>query len=325
MTPDFRVVIDGSQDITNRIRERLLLLSVTDGAGERSDAAEIRLDDRDRVLEPPPRGREMEISLGYAGGEEVVTGRYTVDEVELAGPPSTLVVRGRGVDMRASLKAQKTRSWDDVTLAALVSEIAAEHGLEPSVGRSLRGLSIPHLDQSDESDMHLLTRLARGYDAVAKPAGGKLLFLGFAEAESATGRPMPLIRVRPDDASRWRVTLADREAYRSVHAHWRARGTAVRKTEAVGGGEPAYTLRRLYPSAAEAREAARAKHASLQRGTARLAVTLSPGDPVAAAETELLLTGFGAGIDGRWSCQSVRHDLGRGGYRTSIEGTLKMA
>ena len=31
-------------------------------------------------------------------------GRYTVDEVELSGPPDTLVIRGKASDMRGSGK-----------------------------------------------------------------------------------------------------------------------------------------------------------------------------------------------------------------------------
>ena len=96
-------------------------------------------------------------------------------------------------------------------------------------------------------------------------------------------------------------------------------------SEKAGSGEPSFTLRRLYPTAGEARAAARAKLAALKRGTARLSVTLAPGNPLAAAESQLELTGFRAGIDGIWICRIVRHVLDRGGYSTRAEATLKRA
>ena len=202
MKPVFSIVVNGRQDATDRIRQRLLSLTVTDEAGRQSDAAEIHLDDRDGVVALPRKGDELEISLGFDGRKATVTGRYTVDEIELDGPPDSMTVRARGADMRSTLKAQRTRSWDDVSIGDLVASIAADHGLEPRVGRSLRAVRISHLDQTDESDMHLLTRLARDYDAVAKPAGGRLLFVPRGEAESATGKSMPTIRIRPEGTGR---------------------------------------------------------------------------------------------------------------------------
>ena len=196
------------------MRDRLVDLTITDEAGEQSDTAEIRLDDRDGKIELSRKGAEMEISLGWGGGKLTKTGRYTVDETELRGPPDTLVVRAKGADMDSELKAHKTRSWDDVSIGDLVSGIAADHGLEPRVGSSLRGVRIPHLDQTDESDLHLLTRLARDYDAIAKPASGRLLFLLQGQAESASGQAMPVVQIRRHKVRNWRMTLADRGGVR---------------------------------------------------------------------------------------------------------------
>ena len=204
-----------------------------------------------------------------------------------------------------------------------MASIAADHDLTPRVGRSLLGVRVPHLDQTGESDLHLLTRLARDYDAVAKQAGSRLLFVPRGEGESATGKRIPSARVSPEDAGDWRVTLADRGRYRSVRAHWRETGSAARVTETVGSGDPAYTLRCLYPSAEKARETARGKLASFTCETARLSITLNPGNPVVAAEGQLDLAGLRKDTDGLWTCRTVRHQLARGGYKTSVEATLK--
>ena len=267
----------------------------------------------------------MEVSLGWEGRRERVEGAYVVDEVELSGPPQTLAVRAKAADMHSSLKAQKTRSWDDVSLGRLVSSIAAGHSLEARVGSALRTVRIPHLDQTEESDLHLLTRLAQDHDAVAKPAGGLLLFVRQGRAASATGRPMPTVDVRPEHGRRWSVTIADREAYSSVEAHWYEPETGDRRTETAGSGEPVWTIRRGWASASEAREAARAKLSALKRSTMRLALDLSVGNPVVAAEAELRLSGFRDGADGSWTCSRAVHRLDRGGYVTSVAAELKGA
>lgn len=323
MTPVFRIVIDNRRDITELVRDRFLSLSVTDEAGRQSDSAELRLDDRGGAIELPPKGAKMTVSLGYEGREETVTGTYVVDEFELSGPPMALAIRAKGADMRAELKAQKTRSWGEVTLGDLAGRIAADHGLKARVGSALRGIAIPHLDQTEESDLNLLTRLASDHDAVAKQSGDYLLLVPRGEAASATGKPMPAVDVRPQDTRRWRVTLADREAYGSVEASWHDPGTGKRETETAGSGEPKWTIRRAYASASEAAEAARAKLAQLARGTALLTLDLSPGNPVVAAEAELRLAKFRAGVDGSWTCQRVVHKLDLGGFSTALEATVK--
>ena len=46
MTPAFRIIVDGSQDVTEALREHLLSLRVSDEEDYSSDTVEIRLDDR---------------------------------------------------------------------------------------------------------------------------------------------------------------------------------------------------------------------------------------------------------------------------------------
>lgn len=318
MTPAYRLHAD-RRDITAAVRQRLLRLAVTDEAGRAADAVELRLDDRDGALALPRKGAVLDVALGYQEGGLAPMGLYTVDELELADPPATLTIRAKAADMRAALKAQKTRAWDATTLGDVVGAIAADHGLEPRVAASLRAIRLPHLDQTEESDLHLLTRLARDYGAVAKPAGGKLLFVPTGQARSARGQAMPAVTVHRPQASAYRLTLADRDAYGSARAAWHDAASGERRIEAAGTGEPTFTLRQTYPSAPEAAAAARAKLKALNRGKGTLSLTLQPGVPALRAEARLTLVGFRTGVAGTWIASRVTHELGQAGYATSVE------
>lgn len=46
------------------------------------------------------------------------------------------------------------------------------------------------LDQTDESDLSFLTRLAKDHDAIATVKGGALLFIGKSEGVTASGLTM---------------------------------------------------------------------------------------------------------------------------------------
>ena len=92
MRPDWRILIDG-QDRSEAFRARLLSLTITDESGYYSDTVSVRLDDRDGRIVLPRLGVEMVVQLGYEEIGRVEMGRYTVDEIELSGPPDTLFVR----------------------------------------------------------------------------------------------------------------------------------------------------------------------------------------------------------------------------------------
>ena len=182
MRPAYRILAD-QRDITDAIRDRLLSLTLTDEAGYQSDAVSLRLDDREGRIELPRKGAKLEVELGYEERGLAQMGLYVVDEIELAGPPDTLTIQAKAVDMKSSLKQHKTRAWSN-TIQEIVSTIAQEHGLEPRVDSTLGAIRIPHIDQTEESDLHFITRLGQQYDAVGKPAEHYVLFVPHGQASS---------------------------------------------------------------------------------------------------------------------------------------------
>ncbi|MCY4584883.1 MAG: contractile injection system protein, VgrG/Pvc8 family [Bryobacterales bacterium] len=330
MTPQFRIIVDRHQDVTAAIRERLLSLRVSDEEGYNSDAVEIRLDDRGGTVDLPRRGAELTVELGYDKVPEaerrnglkpgrVRMGRYTVDEVELSGPPATLAIRAKAADMRAALKQRRTRSWRDVLLGDLVRTIAREYGLDPRVAEELAKIVLPHVDQTDESDLHLLTRLGERYDAAARPANGRLVFARRGAAMSAASGPVTAVRIAREQAGDYRVTLADRPGYRSVRAYWYDTAAGRRVEVTAGDGEPVYALRDDHADEATARAAAKARLDALERGSATLGLTLKPGVPTVSAESPLTLSGFRNGVDGLWIAARVSHEIDNSGYSTRVE------
>ena len=322
MIPDFRILAD-NQNITERLQDRLLSLRVTDEAGLKSDTIEIKLDDRDGFVVWSAHGAELEVSLGYAmenGRSSGLTrmGLYVVDEVEHSGPPNTLTIRAKATNMRQSLKAPKTRAWDNITLADMVTTLANEHGLVPKISGVLAAVSYPHLDQTEESDLHLLTRLARENSAITKPVAGNLIFATRGEAKSISGQALATIQVTAQQVQRHQVVQAERSKYAAVVTHWHDAMSAERIPITVGQGKPVHTLRHTYPDSDQATRAARAKLEALQRGTGTLSLTLI-GNSELMAEAKLNLQGIRNGVDGEWLIQRVEHQFDNQGFITRIE------
>ncbi|NDV27705.1 contractile injection system protein, VgrG/Pvc8 family [Desulfovibrio sp. JC010] len=316
MTPKFKILAD-SVDVTAKIADSLKRLVVTDKAGQDSDAVEIELDNRDGAIAIPRTGAELEVFMGYAETGLTRMGLFTAGDITVSGPPDTLTIQAHAANMRISLKAPKTKSWDQKTISDIVKTIAADHDLTPVVAPALGGIALQHIDQTEESDLHFLTRVAADHDAVAKPVESKLLFVPRGEAKSVSGKKLPSIALKRTDLERWDMIAASRGKYKSVKAYWHSLDDAERMTVKVGSGKPCFCLGGSSATPAEARAKAQAKFNELQRGTATLSLTTG-GNPTIAAECALAVSGV-PGLEGDWTIQRVEHSLDDNGYICQIE------
>lgn len=216
-SPTYRVTVDG-RDISGLLKERLVDLTITDNRGFEADQLDLRLDDTDGLLDMPPRGAEVQVWLGFAHSGLVYKGAYTVDEVEHSGAPDTLSIRARSADLRTGLSTQRERSWHDTTLGEIIRAIAAENDLQPVISPRLESQHIDHIDQTNESAVNLLTRLAEQFDAIATVKDGKLLFFNAASGASISGKAFPAVAITRESGDQHRFSIAERESYNAVKA-----------------------------------------------------------------------------------------------------------
>ena len=138
MIPAYRLLASGV-DVTGRIRRHLDEVRVTLSSDRESDTHELTVSaEVDRMIGAPGEARELQVFLGY-GDRLTPMGAYYRADIDIEFVPRKLVVRATAADprSRSSLKAPRTRSWNEVTLGALVAEIAAAHGYEARVDPSL--------------------------------------------------------------------------------------------------------------------------------------------------------------------------------------------
>lgn len=323
--PDFRVTANDA-DITAAIAARFISIGITDETGLKSDMLEIVLDDSGEPIQRPPKGAELEVFLGY-DGEAQSMGLFVVDELEYSGWPSQMIIRARAAVFektpkgKEDLQSHKTRSWPTGTkLADMVSKIAKEHGMEAAVAASLKSITLPHIDQSEESDLNLLVRIAKNYDAIVKPSGGKLVLAKRGESKAVSGQELASITLTSnDDISRFRVLETARDSSGTVVAYYHLVKQAKRHEVKVGDGEPVTRLKRYFPTQEMALAAAKAEHAKRDRKKSTLSLSM-PGRPDVAAECPLTLIGFRDGVDGEWIITRVSHRLDKSsGYQCDLE------
>lgn len=321
--PDYRITVDGT-DISPKVNGRLINLSITDNRGLEADTLSLTLSDHDGKLAIPPKGVEVQVWLGFKDKPLIDKGIYIIDELNYSGAPDQLTISGASANMSESLPGRKTRSWHKTTVGELVTAIAAEHELEPAIAANLAGLRINHLDQTEESDLNLLTRLAEKHDAIATIKSGKLLFIPTAQASTLSGKQLPAITLTRNQADQHSYTDADRDSYAGVKAWWNNISGGKREMVLVGDGEKAKELRNTYASAEEATQAAQAELNRIQRATASLSLTLSIGRPELIPETPIIMKGWKKQIDeASWIATKITHTLNEGGLMTSFEAEIK--
>ncbi|MDT8907019.1 phage late control D family protein [Pseudomonas prosekii] len=320
MQPTFRIIADG-KDITTLINDRLLSLRTSDKPGMESDDFELRIDDRDQAVALPSRGAGIEVYLGYTGQALTRLGRYTVDEIELSGPPDTLVIRGKASDMRGSGKTVRSGSWENVPLQQIVRDVAARNGWQPVCPVQT---NVPRVDQLNESDYNFITRLAKQYDCTAKLADGKLLIMPRQGGQTASGKNLSPVVLRRSDLSRYQFRLGDRNTQKAVRTkHQDKKSGALKVVELdnddLPNGLPAvHTDRHIYPNKSAAEQAAKARLAAFNRSSAGVRLEMA-GRTDVFAERSIIVQGIKPGLDGEYLAEAVEQLFTSSGWTTTVE------
>jgi len=323
--PAFRLMVDGN-DIAHLVSPRLMTLGLTDNRGVEADQLTITLSDHDGLLSIPPKGAVLRLWLGWSDTGLVDKGTYTVDETEHSGAPDVLSIRARSADLRKGLKTKRERSWSNTTLGDVLGDIAISNGLTATIAGALDGLPILQLDQANESDANLISRLGEEFDAVASVKAGCLLCLPAGGGKTASGMDLPHITLTRADGDQHRYLQADRDSYDGVRAYYYDVNSAKKQEAIAGGGENLKDLRHTYSDQQSALRAARAEFRRLQRGSATLSYTLAMGRPDLIPELTYTLQGVKEEIDEIiWYGGNVEHSLtADGGYTVSLDLESKL-
>ncbi|WP_338803324.1 phage late control D family protein [Xenorhabdus griffiniae] len=344
--PAFDLKIGGRQ--ITLLNERLLSLTLTDNRGFEADTLELSIDDADGKIELPPRGAEIVVRIGWHGEPLIEKGLFVVDEISHNGPPDRLDITARSADFREEFNIKREYSWHDITVGDVVSAIAGRYDLQPAVSRQLMDIEIDHADQTNESDISFLSRMAEMLGAIATIKNSKLLFIIPGRGVSQSGQPLPVITLTRDSGDSHSFRVADRAAYTGVKASWldlnfgkqpattlkrkhklpkkKNEKSSRREGEYLAGADGnVYVMRQTFKTEQAARRAAAAKWAKLQRGAAEFSITLARGRADLYPDLTASVIGFKSAIDShQWTISRVVHTIGDTGFTTQLELELKI-
>ncbi|HDL7628597.1 TPA: phage late control D family protein [Yersinia enterocolitica] len=347
--PAFDIKIGGKTQTT--VNDRLISLTLTDNRGFEADMLELVIDDADQKVALPARGAQIDIALGWKGEPLVNKGRFTVDEISHTGPPDQLIVTARSADFRDTFNVKREYSWHDITVGKVVASIASRYDLKAGVSEDLGKIEIDHADQTSESDISFLTRMAEKLGAITTIKNGMLLFMHPGRAVSQSGKLLPAITITRASGDKHSFRVADRDAYTGVTAYWldlnygKPQKTSVRrkrksktppkvKTPASTSKEGNYlegvegnvfVMRETFKTERAARRAAAARWSKLQRGAAEFTMILARGRADLFPELPAVMQGFKPEIDqAAWIITQVTHTIGDNGFTTALNFEVKI-
>lgn len=325
--PDYCLTANDN-DITSMIRDSLVNLSLTDNSGEEIDRLSITLL-LPSHFKTPSKGAELSLGLGFSEQELTHKGKYIVDEISVSGPPRLITIVANAAPLtkasnKTALQSQQTKTFDDMTMNDLIKEISSKHGLEPKVSEGIGILKMEHIDQTDESDMSLLSRLAKKNDAVVQVKNGNLIMIKKDEGKTVSGKPLQVISLTPDQVSSWQCTISSRGDVKKVTANYLDVATGKNGEVSVGVGEPVVSMPIRYSSKQEAEAAIKARMSDGEAGSNTLSITLpvSPEFLPLVAEGKVKLNGFGDIEDKEWTVRSLEWSLSNSGFTLSISADI---
>jgi len=320
ITPAYKIINKTSgKDLTATLQPFIISLSLTESADNQNDTLSISMNG-EGINQFPASGVHLEILLGYAETELVSFGTYKVDTKTLSGMPLVLAIKAGASDFTAPIKSQKTRVFDKKPIEDILKTIAEENQLKLSVASSYQGLAINYLKQEQESDMNLLTRLAKEHGAHGTVKNGKLVF-------APKIQPAKVQSLTPADLTNFRLSWTDKFKYDRVVATWHDRAANIAHEEIWDGkqfvSDKTGNLAQVTGqsnSQVEARKKAKAHWYKLSEMQLKASISMA-GNPHMVSKLGLNLQGFIPETQGTiLFISSTRHEI-KNGYTTHIEAT----
>ena len=293
------------------LNERLVSWVHTDASGIESDKIQLIID-IDGLEGLPSLGGRIGFRVGYQETGLFDKGVFVITQRKPSLYPLQLSLTAMSAPLsvgdETGFRQRRSASYGPITLGALFRQLTMKHGFSPRVAPELESKKIDHIDQSNETDMGFLTRVAAIYFAVTKPIKGLYVLALRGQLTSISGKPVTEVVLsvtknnRPGDPAFISAVLDEKaqSKYQGCVTTWWDSAAGKQRTFQLGVA-PFKTLPRRCQNEDQAKAAAEGELRRLEREAFTLTITC-PGHPDLAAEGVIHLDATWPKImQGRWS------------------------
>lgn len=310
--PFFSISADGL-DVTQNFMGANMTMTITDGAGLKSDTLQVVLDDLGGMTVAPRTGAVLRPVAGYVGRARDF-GLYSVDSVVYSGWPQKITIDATSVAAKSMAKQREPKAYpkkEFPTYGDIFEDVAKRIGYPLQISAEIKSKANDYEAQADEDSLEFTTRIGEKLDATVSFKSGFLVVVKRGAGQSASGASLDRIVVAAGfNLLSYTVTEKDEPKHKSVEATYYDRAKNKREIVTVQTGMqgPKFLLRTPYQSEAEAKEAAEAHAKDLLRSQADATFEID-GDPFAQAEAWADVSGVRTRVDGEWWVKTATHNF----------------
>lgn len=312
-----------NKDITKDIAPFILQITYTDALQGESDDLQINLEDRDHRWKNgwwPQKGDKVKLLIGYEGEKLTSCGSFSVDEVELNGPPDTVSLRALSAGVNESLRTKNTVAYEKQTMGQIAGGIAKKHALKltGTISDAKKNRRPRRITQRDENDLTFLKRLGEQEGVIFKISDDQIVWHDQDLLDAAS----TVTILDRTDLTRYTFRAKTDQVYKACQVSYHDPKTKklVTHTEKADGVTTGDTLKLNVrceskdDAIIKAKAALRGKNGSQVEGTVVL-----PGAPRLSAGSNIEITGLGV-LDGKYQVIKTRHAMTRqNGYTTELD------
>ncbi len=318
-------------DISASVAPYVTGFAFNDNSGGKADDLSVSLEDRDQLWKSgwyPSKGARLSASIVCSnwfesGGSDLVLpcGKFEIDEIEMSGGAGdTVTLKAVSALVKNSIrKENRSRTWENVQLSTIASDIAAEHSL--TIQFSGNDATYSRIDQREESDLKFLDRIAEDEGNSLKIVDGRIVIYSGVDYD----RNPAAFTLTRGESNIGRINLRDKVAdvYSACTVKYHDPKDKTLKTytftppDAPTTGE-VLQVNREVESIAEAERVARARLRAKNKMEKSGSIPMM-GDPRRMATMVFGLSGFHR-FDGRYFIDTATHAYERSaGYTTNLK------
>jgi phage protein D len=318
------------QHATGRVSPMTVSITWTDKIGQYSSDLEFELSDREKRWQRgwfPEAGDRLSLAIGYEGEQLHDCGDFQVDELDLKGPPDTMIMRCMATYITPRLRTRNSFPFESRTLLDIATFIASKHGFTVVGIPNELNVSFQRVTQYHETDLAFLRRLANEHNFefnIQSNHGKPQLVFYPRPALEAAASVMTILRTqveRFDFKQKTQGTFANAQvSYQDPSSKGLIQNTTTANPKPVV--TDSHTIITRCENGQQAALKSRAALHDMNKDTVTGQITL-PGRPKLLAGVNVTISGFGVFDNGPWQVTEAKHTLTRGqGYTT--EATIRM-
>jgi phage protein D len=316
-SPKIEMIYAG-KDITQDVTPYLVQFNYTDHVQGKTDEISFTFEDTDKLWRNswrPSKKDVVEVSIGY-NDLMVSCGTFEVDQIDFAGPPDQLTMRGMAAGISKAVRTRLSSVHEKKTLKQIAQTIADKHGL--TLQGDVNHILIQTTTQNRETDFAFLNRLAISFGYVFSVRDKILTFMNVFDLDATD----PVKEIDRVDLIRYSIKDKTADTYKSAAVRYQEPVenksiTAQIEADIQETANDVLELREKCENEGQAKTKAEAalhfKNTKAMEGTLTV-----EGDPLLVAGNSFDLTGMGY-ISGKYKIQSSSHTLSQGGgYVTTL-------